>query len=743
MGRKITPLFYRYLLSYVVLLLIPILLIGLLNVQRFIGILQEEITQGHRHVLEQARSTFESKINEMNKIAIEVSSKPELSPYKLNKSMSYALDAKDALRYTAANQFIHNVVLYLKDNPYMYSANTTYPVSAFAETIYQYQNWTSDQFLFDMQHITKPVLRPAEPVASKELNSERTLTYMVPIPYNSASPYGVLIFFVEEDAVTKLLEGTLEERNGNSLILDQGGNIVAAMHHDTYLDSPAFEEALQGAANGMALTTLEHRPYAISTLQAPNDGWTYVTLLPENDFLDKTSLVKSQFFVSVLVLLLIGSVLIFLLMRLNYRPIDQLLAFIGKQWGGAARSVHEAHGIIGRLAADHEQLQTKFQSSRSAARNQLLLSLLRGRIFDADRFHRDGLEVGVAFTKPFYFVVLIDWRTPFPMDLITEQDTPWLEAMFRDAFESYHVDTMDEGKGTFICAISEEGKGERHRLLLDLHERLTDSSGHQVTMGVGGLYDDISQVGKSYIEASTALDYKLIRGHNTLITYRDIKAENISSNWYPKEEMELLLPYMQQGDAAKVEQILENLQSYMQQNPIPLHIARCICYDVVGCMIKTHFGWSSTHPEEPYPDVFSLAKFDTMQDLISLVRRICTFVQQTKKPAPELPGEWIAHIEEHYAEHEFSVQRMAEHFSVSRSYLNAAFKKRTGQTIMGFLDYYRLEKAKELLVYSDLPLKDVVQQIGYYDVSSFIRKFKLRFRVTPGEYRKLHASVNK
>ena len=738
LGRKDTPLFYRYLLSYVVLLLIPILLIGLLNYQKFVGILQEEITLGHRHVLEQARSTFEGKISEMNKIAIEVSSKPELSPYKLNKSMSYALDAKDALRYTAANQFIHNVVLYLKDNQYMFSSNTTYPVSTFAKTIYQYENWPSDQFIFDIRNLKKPQLRPAEPIYSKELNTDHVLTYMVPIPYNSSSPSGVLIFIVEEESVKKLLEGTLEERNGNSLILNSEGEIVAALHHEAYLESPEFRQAIKSATSDMTITAINNENYAISTLKVQNDGWTYVTMLPESDFLNKTSLVKTQFFFSILILLLIGSVLIFLLMRLNYRPIDQLLAFINKQWGGAARTLHDAHGMIGRLAEDHQELKIKFHNNKAAARNHLLLSLLRGRIFDRNIFQADGNDVGVAFTNSLYFVVMLEITVESPSDGIDEHEIPSLEVVFRAYFESYHVDTMDEAKSTFICAVTEEEKDHWHRLLLNLHGKLIESYGNKVTMGVGGIYGDISLVGKSYIEASTSMDYKLIRGYNTLITYGEITAENFSANWYPKEEMEQLMLYMQQGDSTKVEDILQSLQSYMQQNPIPLHIARCICYDVVGCMIKTHFRLNPYKYEEPYPDVFSLAKFDTMQDLVSLVRHICLLVKESKDPLQGVSEVWISHIQEHYAEHEFSVQRMADHFSVSRSYLNSSFKKYTGQTIVDFLDYYRMEKAKDLLVSSDFPLKDIVQMIGYYDVSSFIRKFKQRFRITPGEFRKLY-----
>lgn len=49
----------------------------------------------------------------------------------------------------------------------------------------------------------------------------------------------------------------------------------------------------------------------------------------------------------------------------------------------------------------------------------------------------------------------------------------------------------------------------------------------------------------------------------------------------------------------------------------------------------------------------------------------------------------------------------------------------------------RIQKAKKLLSSTNLPLKDISEQVGYYNVSSFTRRFKLNQGVTPSEYRKI------
>lgn len=722
-------------LSYVVLLLIPILVIGLLVYRQFVGILQEEVTISHRHVLEQASAAMTAEFNEMNDIAIKLSARSELSPQRLNQSMFRALDAMETLRDMNASPFVRQFVYYAKGSDYFYSADTTYPVELFAEPFRQYGNWSSEDFMVHLRSLNKPTFVSAEPLESNELASGRVLTYLVPIPYNSPSPYGVLLFLVEEASVNKLLEGALKEQNGNSVIVNQDGQIITALRHEAYLESPKFQANIRKiASGGMTVATLDNDDsYVISTVKLQHTNWTYATLLPEEVFLHKTKHIQTLFVVSVLIVLCIGCALIYLLMRLNYNPVHQLLSFISKQWGEAVRNVQEAKEKIGHMAEDRQLLKQKLDSNKEAARNYLLLKLLRGQVADVRACNAEGGEIGIAFSKSLFFVALVD-------GLPASSDSRGLEKMYREHFECYQIDTMDEGKGIVICAIAPEETPALQERLLRLHQELMERCSGKVTIGVGGLYEEIHQIGKSYIEAATALDYKLIKGHNTLITYGGIQAENQSASWYPKEEMELLAQSMRQGDSAKVESILLKLQLYMEERPLPLHIARCICYDIFGCMIKTQDRLRlSQSAHIRYPDAFALAKFDTIHDLASLVRDICLQIKESTEAAPGggSAEAWIAYIQEHYHDHAFSVERMAEHFSLSRSSLFASFKKLTGQTIMDYLDYYRLERAKRLLSNSDLRLKEIVEQIGYYDVSSFIRKFKQQADITPGEFRKL------
>jgi AraC-like DNA-binding protein len=52
-----------------------------------------------------------------------------------------------------------------------------------------------------------------------------------------------------------------------------------------------------------------------------------------------------------------------------------------------------------------------------------------------------------------------------------------------------------------------------------------------------------------------------------------------------------------------------------------------------------------------------------------------------------------------------------------------------------FLTQVRLEKAKQLLATEFLTVKEVMNQVGMADPSSFARSFKAAFGVTPSQYR--------
>lgn len=78
----------------------------------------------------------------------------------------------------------------------------------------------------------------------------------------------------------------------------------------------------------------------------------------------------------------------------------------------------------------------------------------------------------------------------------------------------------------------------------------------------------------------------------------------------------------------------------------------------------------------------------------------------------------------------------AEALGMSMSGFQHAYKRMFGVNLMTDINNSRFGFAKQLLLATDLPLKDISARCGYESEYSFMRQFKLMFGQTPTEFRK-------
>jgi AraC-like DNA-binding protein len=78
---------------------------------------------------------------------------------------------------------------------------------------------------------------------------------------------------------------------------------------------------------------------------------------------------------------------------------------------------------------------------------------------------------------------------------------------------------------------------------------------------------------------------------------------------------------------------------------------------------------------------------------------------------------------------------VADHIGVSEDYLRHLYKQREGRTLNQSLNRIRIERAKELLRHSRLPLKDIAEQCGFQTDRYFCTRFTTLVGLTPGEFR--------
>lgn len=94
----------------------------------------------------------------------------------------------------------------------------------------------------------------------------------------------------------------------------------------------------------------------------------------------------------------------------------------------------------------------------------------------------------------------------------------------------------------------------------------------------------------------------------------------------------------------------------------------------------------------------------------------------------------IQYISENYSQ-DITVKSMAQYVMMGENYVSALFKKKTGLTLIHYLHEIRVEKAKEYLIHTELPVHEIGHRVGFVNDNYFIKIFKRLTQQTPSKYR--------
>jgi two-component system response regulator YesN len=733
------PVFYRYLFSYMALFLLPLLVLGVTGYYQLVHIVGGDVERNNQALLNELQDGMDQKMILLNRIAGQLESVSELSPYVLTHDYFNVYQGKKVLESKVVDESIREIALYIRGTDFMLSSTSIYKINAFIGEFYQYKQWTSVQFNDDMNRLTTPRLRPAEEVRISGIPDQRLVSYIVPIPVNSLHPYGTVLFILKESELLK----SLPVPDGNAIVFDQNGRVLAAQKPTDDVSDPGFfNKIVKGDAKYQDVT-FQHTTYAVSYKKSDKSGFTYVTMLPKSTLVAPINRAIWQWGSWMAAIFLAGCVLVYVLMIFNYNPVKRLAALVETIRGQSLRraNVFEMIGnVIHDMADSNRSLGLKLEANRSAVMEHLLASLLKGEFASVEALNVQGREIGFLLPYPETAVLMLEFPASFvPMKGRLHEE---VEAWFGGQIVGYRKESLEDRRMLFI--VSSGCSPEAWREWLDqMHEHLTAVFQAPITMGVGNRYTELVQAGRSYLEASTAIDYKLIKGNQRVIFFDELLVHDHAELLSPRRVLEDLEIVLQHGNASRVAETVHQIGMRMKQSGLTLFVARELCYDMIRKFIAYADKRNSGGATASFPDVLTLTEYMTLDEIVDLLTTACaTFCDllESKKPAnpSALIQQITQYISRHCGEYDFSVQRIAEHFSLSLSYLSRYFKEQTGRTIMDYMNEVRIDHAKRLLKAEDYSVKDIVQQIGYSDVSSFIRKFKQTVGVTPGEYRKQH-----
>lgn len=123
-------------------------------------------------------------------------------------------------------------------------------------------------------------------------------------------------------------------------------------------------------------------------------------------------------------------------------------------------------------------------------------------------------------------------------------------------------------------------------------------------------------------------------------------------------------------------------------------------------------------------------------ELFSELSRLFQITLQGESPLPETSSnisEILDYIENNYSS--VTLTSVAEHFNYSPSYVSRIIKTHLNQSFASIVHNKKLENACRYLSASDLPVEQVIEIVGYSDVSHFYKIFKQKYGLSPRQYR--------
>ena len=157
-----------------------------------------------------------------------------------------------------------------------------------------------------------------------------------------------------------------------------------------------------------------------------------------------------------------------------------------------------------------------------------------------------------------------------------------------------------------------------------------------------------------------------------------------------------------------------------------------------GADVKEIFLFNSNYITE-------VEKFDSLDDLsvwlCSIMHRFINYsFDFTQVKHSDIVYKVMEYVKRNYAS-KISLDDVAKHVYLSRSYLSSVFKDETGYSLFNYINRVRVEKSKLYLLDNTISLVDVAALCGFEDQSYFTKVFKKATGVSPKKYRDSRGNI--
>ena len=266
-----------------------------------------------------------------------------------------------------------------------------------------------------------------------------------------------------------------------------------------------------------------------------------------------------------------------------------------------------------------------------------------------------------------------------------------------------------------------------------------------INIGMGRMYHRIEDIRESFEEARCALNYKIIKGLDCVITYDQIYDIDSKPKMVAAEDIKRFESYIDSMDDKGCKLVIDDIfRKVEKEKDLTLTDLQLLSLNLILSGMRKMSFMQIQLNEYLGKNIFSLesiAKFQTTTQLKNWIFNMLKSMNELmlKNTVPE-KRDVIEEAKEYMCRNfnkNISLKELSERFFINPYYFSQLFKKKTGETYQNYLIKLRVDRAKKLLEETDLKIYEICELVGYTDINHFNKIFERVVGRKPSEYKKI------
>lgn len=359
-------------------------------------------------------------------------------------------------------------------------------------------------------------------------------------------------------------------------------------------------------------------------------------------------------------------------------------------------------------------------------------------------------------SSSFYTVLLVKLMTPEESQTYSGELVQAIEKLKEETKGRENLNCFERGPEGWAFLVKTETEEQMEAELNALEEAIRTVLKHDSRIryfgGIGDTVQRMSDIRISYQSASKAFASRFFTSQSQFVRVSEIESRphseersmSLISVDSSKINRKLVENFLRVGLAEEVDDFVEE---YFHEIGLENYRSVMFCHYLIvdmnfcACEFLESLGVDPASLSGECRDVDQFSYYAISEDgMIDYVKRLFRETVSlrdgsAKNKYRDLIEKAKACVLEQFQNNEFSMNQAAAMVNISPSYFSTLFRQETGRTFIEYLTDVRLEKAKELLMCTDMRSSEVGYQVGYKDSHYFSYIFKKTCGCTPREYR--------